>query len=625
MRSRSKADEPEAIEVQGDRKLSRDTEKAPGDAYQYQTSKGKLKGRSRSNSRLILLIGIGAALVLCTLVALVNEAPVAESDVRLGTLSTAKRLVDADPAKIDGASCRYDGHCGTSETCSVASGGIQGVCEPFAPKKDAKRSDASQACFDACMEELQIDEHWYQEMWPVVDWSEDITSQGRPIGCLIVYHREPQGDRFNYLDEQDRQEQPLYEGLPPSLVHWVENRFRHIKRVDPLSGDMNDNRWVALCTAPCTSDTDCSTKNDAGVPGFVCQTGACMRNPQFWGPEVPASETPRDQMEAAADMVLVTGVTSAYYIGLTNLAASARYWAPQYGMVVYNLGGLSTEQIASVRSWSNVLAVEWEDGVPEHYPPHIREGKVYAWKPIIVNETVHKYGSIFWLDGGSTLAGPIQPMQVALQHHGIALMKGQDLDMRERSNDKSFEWFGYDKGSMPVGPHFSGNTQAFMHPSRYIDTVVIPNTRCALDPSCIAPPGSDLGNHRYDQTTISILAYQPKVRLPHYTEFLAASAGQLNPDLTQPSFRFVWTSRATCNFYSIRDPELQGKPPDGGYFRYVPEPRAEPDMVRRIISRHRHSLYRGPDSVEGGEEIPDEPNLVRSAGRNVRLDLNVAH
>jgi hypothetical protein len=136
------------------------------------------------------------------------------------------------------------------------------------------------------------------------------------------------------------------------------------------------------------------------------------------------------------------------------------------------------------------------------------------------------------------------------------LVKGQDIDMRPKASEKSFEWFGFDKRSMAVGPHFSGNTQAFMYPSRYIDTVVIPNCKCALDENCIAPAGSNLGSHRYDQTTISILAYAPKTRLPHYTEFLAASNAQLNSDLLKPSFKFVWTSRQGCRFYAERDAEL---------------------------------------------------------------------
>lgn len=126
--------------------------------------------------------------------------------------------------------------------------------------------------------------------------------------------------------------------------------------------------------------------------------------------------------------------------------------------------------------------------------------------------------------------------------------------MRGKSSEKTYEWFGFDKSTMETGPHFSGNTQAFLHPSRYTETIVIPNAKCALDENCIAPPGSALNNHRYDQTSISILGYHPKTRLPHYTEYLAAEQKQLK-DLSQPSFKIVWTARQLCYYYANRENE----------------------------------------------------------------------
>ena len=543
-------------------------------------------------------------------------------------------------ATANGSVCRYDGHCNVGHTCAVAPNGNGGTCEPFAavsrspPASAFTSSQPPSGCVAACLRELRIDEHWYHESWPVVEWTEDVTSaRGRPNpGCLVVYHREPQGDHFAYLDEQDRKER--WTDVPPSLKDWVNHRFRHVVRVDPFSPDPTDQKWTALCHGQCQSDADCVTTNDGSstVPGFVCREGVCARNPLFWGPDLPTKDTPRSEMPAAANMVLVTGATGGYLSGLTNLAASARYWAPQYKMVVYNLGGMTPQDVARIRSWSNILAVEWEDGVPAQYPPHVHEGKIYAWKPIIVNETVHKYGSIFWLDSGSTLAGPVQPVQEALQRYGIALMKGQDLDMRPKAHEKTFEWFGYNKQAMSWGPHFSGNTQAFLYPSRYIDTVVIPNCKCALDRTCIAPSGSGLTNHRYDQTTISILAYAPKVRLPHYTEFLAAQSGQLNPNLLEPSFKLVWTARQGCQFYTSRDPELRGRPPDGGYYHYLPDPNPGAGSGGAVSSGRRveavaagkaatppdrHHLYVGPNSLEGGDEIPDNRAAALQVGHSI--------
>ena len=135
------------------------------------------------------------------------------------------------------------------------------------------------------------------------------------------------------------------------------------------------------------------------------------------------------------------------------------------------------------------------------------------------------------------------------QKTGMFLVKGQDLNMR-LSSPKSYQWFNTSKETLQTGPHFSGNTQAFLYPSRYYDSIVALNAACALDINCIAPAGSSLGSHRYDQTTLSIASYHPKIRAPHYTEFLAAEMRQLSPDLKKPSSKIVWTARQSCSFYS---------------------------------------------------------------------------
>jgi hypothetical protein len=74
--------------------------------------------------------------------------------------------------------------------------------------------------------------------------------------------------------------------------------------------------------------------------------------------------------------------------------------------------------------------------------------------------------------------------------------------------------------------------------------------KCALDEACIAPPGSSLHNHRYDQTALSILSYTR--RIPHYTEYLAAERNQLARNLKDnPSSndKIIWTSRQSSSFY----------------------------------------------------------------------------
>lgn len=307
-------------------------------------------------------------------------------------------------------------------------------------------------------------------------------------------------------------------------------------RVDPVE---NSQSWQALCFEPCKADADCAPQNQGDAKAFVCEDGSCQRSRNensYWA---------RGKVQEE-ELVIVTGANSGYFTGLSNLATSARYWAPKICMVVYNLG-MEPWQLEKVSSWPNIVELRWKDGIPKSYPLHVHSAKKYAWKPLAIQESLEKYGMVFWLDAGSTLTGPLDNMQHILEQTGAFLVKGQDLDMKQKSAKETYEWFGVNKSTFLVGPHYSGGTVAFLLPSRYADAIAKPNAECALEENCIAPPNSSLGNHRYDQTTLSILAY--KVQTPHHTEFLAALPKQLNRDLDQPNFMFVWTARQGCKHY----------------------------------------------------------------------------
>jgi hypothetical protein len=176
-------------------------------------------------------------------------------------------------------------------------------------------------------------------------------------------------------------------------------------------------------------------------------------------------------------------------------------------------------------------------------------GKQYAWKPIILQEALAKYKMIFWLDAGSVLRGYITPIEEIVKRNGIVLFHGQDDSMTPRSYYKSYEWFNFTKDTMVTGPHISGNTQVYLSPSRYVESLVNCNARCALDPNCIAPEGSAFHNHRFDQTTLSLCAYHPKVWPNHHTEYLASVSKGLSKDARAASYKIVFTARQMMGAY----------------------------------------------------------------------------
>ena len=422
--------------------------------------------------------------------------------------------------------CRYEGHCPVGTTCAIATTTTTttttspGSCEDYIPAELITESDP---CIASCLEELKWDEQFYFDSKVNVEsmWNTLSSQQRRPDGCIIQYHRTPQNPWEGFTIDTWKQA--------------VQNH--HVLRVDPVKDDDERQAWRAFCYAPCTTK---ATLTSCGNH-FVCnqQSRQCEPEPEYW---TPTNATKHD-------MVIVTGASFGFFLGLENLVASCLYWAPEHSVVIYNLG-LTKEQLLTAQSWPNVIDIKWKDGFPDSFPDHVRIGKVYAWKPIAMNESVHEYGNIFWLDAGNTLTGPMEPAEYIVHKTGIFLVRGQDENMEPWSHQSTYEYMGYNKTTFQGGPHYSGNTQAYLYPSRYIDTIVKPNAACAMELECISPQGSDLGNHRYDQTTLSVLTYQHCLMVPARTEYLAASIEQLNSDLMKPSFMFVWTARSDCVTYA---------------------------------------------------------------------------
>ena len=417
--------------------------------------------------------------------------------------------------------CRYNGNCPHGSACEVNKQGTQ-ECLPYTGlATSVDYSEPFRTCLQACLKELHWDEMYFYGSVP------DMVQSYKALnghGCVVEYQRsKARVDKASQIVSMDE---------------WMNMRNHHVVRVDPYipksTDESNISLWRALCDDPCQIQNDCPN-------GLICTS----RNMQNKTCQTPIKTSPHD-------MVIVTGADTVYFQALKNFAGSLKYWGPQYPLVVYNLG-MTNEELDKVRSWSNLLALKWPNGIPSTYPDHVRDNlKNYAWKPIVINETVHEYKSIFWLDAGATFVGPIEPIEHIVRQHGIFLVKGQDESMKRLSHPGTYEWFGYNKTTFEGGPHYAGNTQGHLFPSRYIDTVVIPNAICALNESCVSPPGSRLRNHRYDQTTLSILAYHKHVQAPHYTEYLAADRSQLKDDLAEHNRFVFWTARGNCEYYADR-------------------------------------------------------------------------
>ncbi|KAI8476927.1 MAG: hypothetical protein J3K34DRAFT_516186 [Monoraphidium minutum] len=288
---------------------------------------------------------------------------------------------------------------------------------------------------------------------------------------------------------------------------------------------------------------------------------------------------------------VITGASSNYMRGLTNLVGSVHFWCPKCRLAIYNLG-LSEAEIKAARdSWCNV-EVEWADTLKK------QDLMKYAWKPQAILEAVEKFGVVFWVDGGSTITGPLDDIERDLRRDGIYAVQGQDDGMARLTHKDAFKYFGFNsKDQFKNRPSFAGNTWGWVKGSPWVEAVLRPWERCSLVEACISPNGSSLGNHRYDQSVVSIILYTnatvynpdgsllsdricpggpckrpagaaaaaSSLVVTHHTDRLAANAGHLNNSgCFVPSHKFVWTSRQACDCYLPWTTNCTGVPPRHG-------------------------------------------------------------
>jgi hypothetical protein len=125
-------------------------------------------------------------------------------------------------------------------------------------------------------------------------------------------------------------------------------------------------------------------------------------------------------------ITLVTAANENYKNCLRQLLRSVkkRCDLAEVRVVIFDLGLLpdTRTKITEKYSWA-----QFRTFIYEKYPPHVvLENRNYAWKPLVVFETVQEFGGIIlWMDSANILKGPLDPMMARIKQDGILCLKGQ--------------------------------------------------------------------------------------------------------------------------------------------------------------------------------------------------------
>jgi hypothetical protein len=255
-------------------------------------------------------------------------------------------------------------------------------------------------------------------------------------------------------------------------------------------------------------------------------------------------------------MVIVTGADSAFGVPLANLVGSIHFWMPETKIAIFNLG-LEPDELQIVGSWRN-CRMHWSpSGPPSRLRvarrwkscPHLRNLKWYAWKPPAIVEALQTYGTVLWIDAGCDLRSPLGRIEKVLDRDGYFFAKGQDLDMTAKLHKGCLRELGLRKTDFVGKPSFSGGLQGYVRGRAAGRNILMPMYVAACRRNCIAPPGSSLRNHRYDQSILSLLAYTCSRVVKDHTEFLCSNRSELKPNPAEPSGKLIYTAHGSSMDY----------------------------------------------------------------------------
>ncbi len=103
-------------------------------------------------------------------------------------------------------------------------------------------------------------------------------------------------------------------------------------------------------------------------------------------------------------VVVLTALSDNHYREALDFIGSAQRYLPHRPIIVYDLG-LNSTNLKSLKSFCNVYIKPFKF---EEYPEHVKNLKTYAWKPLIINETLPEgYEIILWCDSSCRFSGYI--------------------------------------------------------------------------------------------------------------------------------------------------------------------------------------------------------------------------
>ena len=217
-------------------------------------------------------------------------------------------------------------------------------------------------------------------------------------------------------------------------------------------------------------------------------------------------------------LMLVTAISSNHFNELIAHITPAGKILPHEKIVVYDLG-LNQQEIEQLNS---IPYVEYRKFNLSRFPEHVKNLHTYAFKPLIIAETLAQFGGVMWMDSSVVLAKDysyhhLMERMIKQKSGFLYYVSPSRHSIVFATHKHMFDYLPM-KGTRETNANMAQATGMILfNTESMLRNVMKWVILCSLHEDCIAPKGAQLecdfslpdhvfgGCHRYDQSLFAIL------------------------------------------------------------------------------------------------------------------------
>ena len=222
---------------------------------------------------------------------------------------------------------------------------------------------------------------------------------------------------------------------------------------------------------------------------------------------------------------IITGASSNHFKSLKQLLNSIYICMPDFNnIIIWDLSLTDAENSELKELFPNYIFRKFDySKYPSFFNINIDKG-VYAWKPSLIFETINEFGNdnYIWLDAGCMLTIDITNIFSYIEEFGLYISDSSGMIKDIYTHQDTFTNMNADRNTYQLQNRNAAKI-AFSTHHFWVYCLINLWRLAALNKNIIAPEGSSLEHHRFDQSILSILFedFYNKLKFPIHNDILS--------------------------------------------------------------------------------------------------------